>query len=136
MKSRRAFFKNPYQFTKKQFEQSKSGQLVISQQDFEDHVASTYSDLKQGTPLPDVAGLIKLTEPGVKFDLEEPMLGEVERFIKKARSGSAPGHNGVSCKVYKKCGLVRKFTWRSLKVVWRQDVVPLSWSKARLCLAF
>ena len=92
-KSRRSFFNNPYQFTKKLFEQSKSGQLVISQQNPEDHLASTYSDLKQGTPLPDIAGLIKHIEPGVKFDRAKPRLGEVERFIKKARSCSAPGPN-------------------------------------------
>ena len=80
--------------------------------------------------MPAIAGSVRPTKPGVEFDLSEPKLAEVEKFISKARAASAPGPNGVPYKVYKKCGELMKTLWRLLKVVWRQDVVPLSWSEA------
>ena len=80
--------------------------------------------------MPDIASLVTPTKPGVEFDLSEPKLAEVEKFISKVRAASAPGPNGVPYKVYKKCGELRKSLWRLLKVVWRQDVVPLFWSEA------
>ena len=80
--------------------------------------------------MPPISGLARPTEPGEPFDLTEPRLSEVEGFLKKARAGSAPGPNGVSYKVYKKCGRLRKFMWCLIKVVWRQGVIPSSCCKA------
>ncbi|XP_072047083.1 uncharacterized protein [Amphiura filiformis] len=128
--SRRSFFMNPHHFTKKLFEQSKSGELSVPQEELEDHLKETYSDQQRQVPMPNIAGLVKPTQPGVQFELAQPKLAEVEKFVNKARSASAPGPNGVPYKVYKKCGELRKFLWRLLRVVWRQDVVPLSWSTA------
>ncbi|XP_072913309.1 uncharacterized protein [Hemitrygon akajei] len=127
-KARKSFIENPHQFTKKLFEQSKSRQFNISQQELEDHLASTDSNEQREAPLLDVSGLVKPIEPGVTFNLSE--LAEVERFIRKARSGSVPRPNGVPYKVFKKHEELRKYSWRLLKVVWRQGVVPLSWSEA------
>jgi hypothetical protein len=129
-RQRKAFFKSPYQFTKGLFEQGKSGELSVSQEVLEEHLTNTYSDANAGTPMPDIAGMMKPTRPGSAFDTSEPKLAEVERFIFKARSASAPGPNGIPYKVYKKCCGLRKFLWRLLKVVWRKDEVPSSWNKA------
>jgi hypothetical protein len=64
------------------------------------------------------------------FNVSEPKFSEVTNFVNKARAASAPGPNGIPYKVYKKCDALRKYLWRLLKVVWRKDSVPLSWSKA------
>ena len=128
--ARRSFFANPNQFTKKLFEQSKNGELNVPQEELENHLRETYSDPDRQIPMADMEGLVKPTHPGEQFDLSPPKLSEVERFINKARSASAPGPSGVPYKVYKKCGELRKALWKLLKVIWRQDVVPLSWSAA------
>ncbi len=81
--------------------------------------------------MPHIEGLVRPTEPTTPFDLSEPKLSEVERFLKKARSSSSPGHNGIPCKVYKKCDGLRKLLWKLLKVSWRNDIIPLSWCQAK-----
>ena len=94
-RSGRSFYDNPHRFTKKLFEQSTSGELNVSQQQLEEHLKNTYSDQQHGVPMPVIAGLVRPTKPGVEFDLSEPKLAEVEKFISKARAASAPGPNGV-----------------------------------------
>ena len=50
--------------------------------------------------------------------------------IKKARSASAPGANGVSFKVFKNCPqLVRKL-WKLLCIAWNNEIIVPSWNKA------
>ncbi|XP_078679452.1 uncharacterized protein LOC144915086 [Branchiostoma floridae x Branchiostoma belcheri] len=129
-KARRAFFQNPHRFTKKLFEQSKSGTLNIQKKDLEGHLRGVYSDEHRDAPMPDIGGLVRPPQPGVEFDVSEPRFKEVASFIEKARAASAPGPNGVPYKVYKKCEKLKRVLWRLLKVVWRKDVVPLSWNKA------
>ncbi len=111
------------------FEQSKTGGLNAPQEELEDYLRRTYSDPQRELPMANI-GLVKPTYPGEEFNVSPPKLSEVERFINKARSTSAPGPNGVPYKVYKKCGQLRKVLWNLLKVVWKQNVVPLSWSAA------
>ena len=129
-RSRRSFYDNPHRFTKTLFESSKSGEQNIPQQELEEHLKNTYSDQQHVVPMPDIVGLVRPTKPDVDFDLSEPQLAEVEMFINKARAAFAPGPNGVPYKIYRKTDGLRKSLWRLLKVVCRQDVVPLSWSEA------
>ena len=52
---------------------------------------------------------------------------EVQDFIHKACTGSAPGMNGISYKFYKNCPCVlRKFTVL-LQQVWKNGIVPQEW---------
>ena len=60
-------------------------------------------------------GLVRPTEPGVQFDLGPLKVKELETFLRKARSASAPGPNGIPYRVYKKCDDIRKFLFRLLK---------------------
>ena len=129
-RQRKAFFKNPYQFTKGLFAQSKNGELQVPKEVLEENLKKTYSDESRSRPMPDIEGLVRPTRPGTEFDTAEPRLAEVDRFIMRARSVAAPGPNGVPYKVYKKCEKLRKYLWRLLKVVWRKGKVPGSWNKA------
>ena len=108
-RQRKTFFKNPYQFTKGLFSQSKNGELQVSKEVLEEHLKKTYSDESRSRPMPDIEGLVRPTRPGIEFDVAEPRFAEVERFIMKARSAAAPGPNGVPYKVYKKCGKLRNY---------------------------
>ncbi|XP_052268375.1 uncharacterized protein LOC127869754 [Dreissena polymorpha] len=58
--------------------------------------------------------------PIVAFTEGEPTLKEVQDIIKKARSKSAPGRNGILYKVYKSCPKLLRRLWKLLKVVWPQ----------------
>ena len=73
---------------------------------------------------------MKPTEPAIPFDMTEPKLSEVEKFLKKARTVSSPGPSAVPYSVFKKCTKIRHELWEILKVLWRIDVVPEQWSKA------
>jgi len=55
---------------------------------------------------------------------------EVERIVKKARTKSAPGPNGVPYLVYKKCPGVLKRLYRLMVAAWKQKIVSEEWSTA------
>ena len=124
---RENFLKNPFGFTKSLFEQSKSGTLKASQEELEEHLRKTYSDPRQDDPLPEVDGLIRPDAPLQEFDLSDLKWSEVRECAQKARAKSAPGVNGLSYKLLKKCPNVLKVLWRLLRVAWKKLVVSPSW---------
>ena len=118
-RKRARFFNSPFQFTKDIFDKSRSGVLKVSQEELEEHLNKTYSDPNRESPMSHIEGLVHPTEPSVPFDISPPKLSEIEQFLKKSRSASSPGNNGVPYKVYKKCAKLRKTLWNLLKVAWR-----------------
>ena len=52
-RQRKPFFKNPYQFTKGLFSQSKNGELQVSKEVLEEHLRKTYSDESRSRPMPE-----------------------------------------------------------------------------------
>ncbi|VDI70145.1 Hypothetical predicted protein [Mytilus galloprovincialis] len=67
------------------------------------------------------------------MNTKEPSWKEVSGVVKKARSASSPGTNGIPYKVYKKCPKILKHLWRLLKVVWRKGMIPSCLQKAEGC---
>ena len=61
------------------------------------------SNIPPNEPLGSNSRIEVIPPPNEPLDTKEPMLKEVKEVVKKARSGSAPGSNGVTYKVYKKC---------------------------------
>jgi len=55
---------------------------------------------------------------------------EVREFVRKARTKSAPGMNGLSYKLYKNCPLVLGELTVLLQRVWKENLIPQDW-----CLA-
>ena len=98
----------------------------------ENFLAATHRDDHKGEDLK-LENLYKFPEPEVEFDMKEPTFQEVQSFIKKARTKSAPGPNGIPYKVYKYCPEIMKVMWRILKNIWKDNVVPDSWKKAEGC---
>ena len=95
VRERSNFYEDPFKFMKSLFLQVQSGVLKVARQELEEHLKRTYSDHDRNRDLPWVEDLVRLTEPGVPFDLSPPCRKEVDDFIEKARSASAPGPNGV-----------------------------------------
>ena len=129
-RQRMQFFDDPFKFIKGLFDSAKSGTLNVRREDLEEHLKSTYLDSLHEEELGSMLGLINPTKPVVPFNLSEPKLSEVEKYLKKAGTASSPGPNGVPYVVFKKCSGIRHALWEMLKVLWRNDVVSDSWSKA------
>jgi len=127
---REKFLKDPYGFTKSLFEQSRSGSLNVPQDVLEGHLKNTYSDQDRERPLPEMAGLVQPPEPEHQFDMSDLKLSEVMEMVEKARAKSAPGANGLSYRLLKKCPGVLKVLWRLLRVAWRQLNVHVNWCVA------
>ena len=65
--------------------------------------------------------------PTYIFDDAKPKLQEVRDVIRKARTGSAPGPNGIPYKVYNNFPRLLERLWRIIKVVWRKGLLPDCW---------
>ena len=130
-RQRKQFFNDPFKFIKGLFDSAKSGTLNVRREDLEEHLKSTYSDSLCEEELGSMSGLINPTEPSVPFNLSEPKLSEVEKYLKKARTASSPGPSGVPYAVFKKCSGIKHALWEMLKVLWRNDVMPDSGVKQK-----
>ena len=128
-RKRAAFYENPHKFTKKLFEENKSGVLEVPQDELEGHLRRTYTTKSQ-EEVQSIAGPVRLAAPTTQFDLSEPRLKEVIGFVRRAHAGASPGPNGIPYKVYKACPRLLQLLWKLLKVVWRQEVVPSFWGEA------
>ena len=129
-KERMAFLGNPYGFARKLFEDSKSGVLKAGREEVESHLKKTYSDPLRNVPLNHMPGLKQPTSPGFPLEMGDIKWSEVDAVIKKARARSAPGVNGVSYKVLKKCPTAARTLWKLLQDAWRKSFIPKEW-----CLA-
>ncbi|CAC5377986.1 unnamed protein product [Mytilus coruscus] len=99
----------------------------------EKHLSETHSDERQWEHLGNCNRIENVPEPEIPMNTKEPSWKEVSDVVKKARSASSPGPNGIPYKVYKKCPKILKHLWRLLKVVWRKGKIPSCWQKAEGC---
>ena len=129
-KVRQGFIKDPYKFAKGLFSESKSGKLECTKEELENHLKETYSDPEGQYRLPRMAGLQTPTTPSVAFDMSDIKAKEVDDFVRKARSKSAPGNDGISYKVYKKCPFLRILLSLPLRDMWRCKTVAERWCMA------
>ena len=102
----------------------------MARQELEEHLRRTYFDSDRNRDLPWVEDLVRPTEPGVPFDLSPPHRKEVDHFIEKARSASAPGPNSVPYRVFKSCPKVTHRLWHLLCTAWNKEIIASSWNKA------
>ena len=129
-KARRAFDKNPFKFTKKLFEEEKSGVLKVSKETLEAHLQRKYSDPLTDTPMGNFGELNRLQPPEETFDNSPIKLGEVKDFVRKARAKSTPGINGISYKLYKRCPKVLTSFWKLLRVTHIKKFIAEDWELA------
>ena len=54
---------------------------------------------------------MEVEPPEITLDSKEPSWKEITGIVKKARSGSAPGPNGATNKVYKKYPKILRKLW-------------------------
>ena len=130
VRERSNFYEDPFKFMKSLFSQAKSGVLTVTRQELEEHLRRIYSDSDRNRDLPWVEDLVRPSEPGVPFDQSPPHRKEVDDFIEKARSASAPGPNGVPYRAFKSCPKVTHRLRHLLCTAWNNEIIAPSWNKA------
>ncbi|XP_052233232.1 uncharacterized protein LOC127846096 [Dreissena polymorpha] len=129
-RQRTRFIQNPYQFLEDILDKERSGTVESSMEDIEQHLRNVNSDPSREVPLGDCSRLESEDLPETHLDTKEPSLSEVQHLVKKARTGSAPGPNGIPFRVYKMCPGVLQKLWSLLKVIWRKGKIPDCWKRA------
>ncbi|XP_042589393.1 general transcription factor II-I repeat domain-containing protein 2-like [Cyprinus carpio] len=94
-KARTDFYKDPFEFVKGIFTKEKSGFLKTSKDQVEEHLRTIFTDEKKDEPIVVPTDIPPISSPQHQFDISPPKLSEVKQAVKKARSASAPGPNGV-----------------------------------------
>nr|XP_061785060.1 uncharacterized protein LOC133576095 [Nerophis lumbriciformis] len=129
-RKRTAFIANPFGFTKQLLGQKRSGTLLCSEEEINQHLSNTYSDSRREEVLPPCRGLPTPSEPSFQFNIKEPTLAEVRDTVRAARTSAAPGPSGVPYKVYKHCPRLLERLWRLIRVVWRRGKAAKQWRHA------
>lgn len=129
-KERSNFFKNPFKHARQLLEDKRSGKLEITKSELESYIKEQYSDPAKSTPLGSPGYVPRPAPPTSLFDAALPKLSEVTEVVRKARSASAPGPNGIPYKLYKYCPGVLRHLWKLLRVAWKNQVIPSEWQRA------
>lgn len=129
-KERKNFFKDPFRYARQLLDEKRSGKLAITKEDLEHYIKGQYTDAARDSPLGSPGYVPRPDPPRTPFDTSPPRLGEVREVLKKARSASAPGPNGLPYKVYKNCPQVTKILWKLMQVVWKNQSIPAEWQEA------
>lgn len=129
-KTQDRFFQDPYQFARKLFEQPKSGILTVDKDELEQHLRSTYSGREHNAPLTEIHSLIWPPNPEKEFNKKPPTLDEVQNVVRKGRTKSAPGPNGIPYLLYKKCPKVLQWLHELIRSAWKNQRIPQQWMTA------
>ncbi|KAK0146192.1 Retrovirus-related Pol polyprotein from type-2 retrotransposable element R2DM [Merluccius polli] len=128
--TRTRFYKNPYKFLGSLFTKEKSGTLKTTKKDMEEHLRATNLDSKRHEQLVIPSDIPPIEPPQHHIETTPPTWKEVENTVRRARTASAPGPNGVPYKVYKNAPDVLRFLWRLMRTAWQKKMIPKAWRRA------
>ena len=109
------FRKQPYNFARKVLDPQVQGELESSKEEVQEFLRKSHSDEHREKELGSMEGLIQYPEPEFVYETSPPTFREFQAVLKKARSKSAPGPNGVPYKFYKKCPEVARLMFNYIK---------------------
>lgn len=75
--------------------------MVMAKEEFKDHVKKQMSGPERHLSLGSPGYIPQPPAPTEEFDTMPPKLSKVEEVVRRARSSSAPGPNGIPYKLYK-----------------------------------
>lgn len=129
-RTRSRFFKDPFKFLKTLFAKEKGGRLKTSKQELDEYLEKMYADEKRHERTTIPLDIPPIEPPAHPMDTRPPLWREVEHAVKRARSSSAPGPNGVPYRLYKNAPGVLRFLWRLMRLAWEQGIIPKAWRRA------
>ena len=105
--------------------------MKCTKEELDAHVRQTYSDPNRDEPLSDMRGLKRPTALGVSYQLGPIREKEVDEFVRKARTKSAPGGDGVPYKLFKYCDKLRHTLFEMLRDPWKDKEIVKDWRRAK-----
>lgn len=132
-RKRKAFFKNPFQFTADLLGKPKGGTLSCTKEEIESSVAAAHGDPSRGIPLGECPFQLPSPTPATPFNMADFTMDEVRAVVTRARAASAPGPSGTTYKIYKCCPLLLKRLSKLLRTLWKKKLEPRLWTLAEGC---
>ncbi|KAL1263729.1 hypothetical protein QQF64_006468 [Cirrhinus molitorella] len=129
-RARTAFYRDPYKFVKDLFIKEKTGTLKVPIRELEEYLRKIYSDNQRHVTASIPDDMPPIQPPEHQLETRPPTWSEVESTVKRARTASAPGPNGIPYRLYKNAPGVLKYLWKLMKVAWEKGIIPKAWRRA------
>ena len=124
------FLSQPYDFARKIIAPKPSGVMKSSKAEVEKQLHDAHGDQNKEQERNIPENLHEYKEPFFEFNDSPPSWGEFNKHLRKTRSKSAPGPNGVPYIVYKRCPGLARLLFFYLRGMWKNKVISKSWRKA------
>ena len=125
----RAFSQNPYEFIKKNItraDQSVPKSPSCTAEDANTFFAERYTDPSRSALFSYPSFLNMPMSPKHRFPLSPPTDDEIYDYVRSRRHKAAPGTDGITFMVFKKCKVIRTVLARLVRRVFAQSCVPQS----------
>ena len=129
-KNCREFLSQPFEFSRKIINPKPKGRLKSSKEDVEAHLEKVHSKSPKEGQSQNCEEMWKYPEPEHPINNDCPSFKEFNQKLRKTRTKSAPGPNGVPYRVYKRCPKVARLLWEYLRNLWERNEISNSWRKA------
>jgi len=133
-KNRRKFRKNcneflsqPYEFSRKLLNPKPKGDLKSSKEEVQEYLQKVHSDPERNMIQELTEEMWEHKEPNTDFNNKPPTYLEFAKKLRKTRTKSAPGPNGVPYRVYKRCPEVSKLCYQYIRSLWVQNKISNTW---------
>ncbi|MCP3680179.1 MAG: hypothetical protein GY782_08010, partial [Gammaproteobacteria bacterium] len=124
-KANKSFKSDPFGTIKNVLSPNPAGELKCTQQELDSHLEQTYGDPLRNVPLGILEGLPdRGKDPEVLFNMKDVSKKEHNAVIRKARSKSAPGNNGLPYLVYKRCPGISENLWILCRLAFKTADYP------------
>ena len=124
------FLSQPFDFARKVIAPKPRGEMKSSKAEVENHLHKAHSDQQKNEKRDITDDLHEFKEPLVELNKSPLQLGDFSKRLRKTRSKSAPGPNGVPYLVYKRCPGIARQLFSYLKGMWKNNMISESWQKA------
>ena len=124
------FLRQPFQFTRELINPKPKGELENCQEEVETYLEKAHSDKEKNDPLPPLDCLWEFADPVTPLKDNPPTFRELTEKLKKTRSKSAPGPNGVPYLVYKRCPDIARILYKYLRGLWIKNQISETWKEA------
>ena len=126
----RSFLNQPYQFARNILSQKPKGDMESPKEEVEKFLKDAHADPRKEEALGKGVDLLVYQTAEKDFDDKAPTYNEFVKKLRKTRSKSAPGPNGVPYLIYKRCPKVSKLLWGYLRELWVRNIVSDTWREA------
>ena len=124
------FLSQPYDFSRNLLNPKPKGVLKSTREEVEDYLHKVHSDPERGENLEMTEEMWEHEEPETEFNNKPPTYAEFTKRLRRTRTKSAPGPNGVPYRVYKRCPEVAKLLYQYLRSMWANNKVSDTWREA------